>query len=135
MVRNESDLCGLELCLLPDRYGIVKLDSGVKPPPWLNWSASFISVTRTAEELSIIAPCDDIPVGVPGLRDLRLFGVTGPLSMDAVGIMHGLTSPLADAGIWILALSTHDTDYLVVRDSTLAAAVQALGSRFRVLGA
>ena len=38
---------------------------------------------------------------------------------DAVGVLAGITRQLAGAGMWVLAICTHDTDYVLVRASEL----------------
>jgi hypothetical protein len=83
-------------------------------------------VTRTDEELSIVLPEDSVPMDWKAERGWRCLKVLGPLDLGLVGILASLTSPLAEAGIPIFALSTYDTDYLLVHDADLARATGAL---------
>lgn len=73
----------------------------------------FLSVTRTAVEVSIVAasPIEGARVEGPW----RAFRVVGTLDFALTGILHSLTEPLAAAGISVFAISTFDTDYLLVR--------------------
>ena len=88
--------------------------------------SGFCSVTRTHDELSIICAQDAVPSDVRAERDRRLLGVDGPLDFSLVGILAQLSTTLADAGISIVAVSTFDTDYLLVREQDVARAVDAL---------
>jgi hypothetical protein len=52
--------------------------------------------------------------------------VAGKLPFDATGILASIAVPLANGGVPIFAISTFDTDYLLVRESSLDAAVRLL---------
>jgi hypothetical protein len=84
------------------------------------------SITRTTDELSVVAPMTSIPASVPMTGPWRAFQVEGPLEHDLVGVLAGLAAPLAAGGISIFALSTFDTDYLLVSDERLEDATSAL---------
>jgi hypothetical protein len=56
----------------------------------------------------------------------RALAVVGPIEFNAVGILASLAAPLATAGVSIFALSTYDTDTILVRDSALPATFAAL---------
>jgi len=104
---------------------VCRLPADAAAPPIPDRAALF-SVTRTSEELSIVCPAADAPPDAkvePGWRALR---VEGPLDFGLTGILASLAQPLADAGIPIYALSTYDTDYVLVRASALEAATVAL---------
>jgi hypothetical protein len=115
----------LTLLVLRERLAVCQFDRHAPFPEWAA-AASFVSLTRTPEELSIICPQDRVPAGVradPGWRCLR---VAGAIPLTAVGVMASLTAPLAAAGVSVLPLGTFDTDYLLVRDGDLVRAVEAL---------
>ena len=82
---------------------------------------------RTDDELSILCHEERVPDGVRAERGFRCLRVAGSLDFSAVGILHALVEPLARARISLLALSTFDTDYLLVRDEDWPAATRALG--------
>jgi len=67
-----------------------------------------------------------VPAGTQCERDFAALGVEGTLAPDLVGVMVSIATPLADAGIPVLAIGTYDTDYVLVRESDLEAAVAAL---------
>jgi hypothetical protein len=113
------------LVLLPNTFAVCKLSHDAPIPSWAT-AASFFAITRTADELSVVCLEDVVPEGLPyegGWRSLR---VAGTVPFSAVGILASLTAPLAEAGISIFAVSTFDTDYLLVKEKDLAAAVRAL---------
>ena len=85
-------------------------------------------MTRTAEELSIV--CDDaaVPSDVRAERDFAVFRVAGTIDFSVVGLLATLTRALADAGVSVFALSTFDTDYLLVRTRDLPRARGVLAS-------
>ncbi|MDP6779691.1 MAG: ACT domain-containing protein [Candidatus Latescibacteria bacterium] len=115
----------LKLAALEPTYAICRLDGGSPVPEWAK-SASFVSVTRTPEELSIVCPQDGVPVVVTCDGDWRCLRVEGTLDLSLVGILASLAGALADAGVSVFAVSTYDTDYLLVRARDLAAAEAAL---------
>jgi hypothetical protein len=95
-------------------YAVHRLAPGADIPAEA-WDAPFVSVSRSAEELSIVTGngidiASECKVG-PWLA----YRVPGTLDFSMTGIMSALTSPLAQAGIGILGVSTYDTDYLLVR--------------------
>jgi uncharacterized protein len=115
----------LTLILLPDRFAVCRL-SGQDPVPAWAWTGSLCSITRSAEELSIVCAQEAVPDAVTAERDWRALKVLGPLDFSLVGILARLTAPLAAAGISLFAISTYDTDYLLVKEERLAEAVAAL---------
>lgn len=86
----------------------------------------FYAVVRTTDELSIVCAAH-IPVEslatAAGWRGLK---VRGPLDLALTGILAHLSRILADAGIAIFAVSTFDTDYVLVPAAKLAIAIDAL---------
>ena len=116
----------LTLSLRPGLFAVCRLAPDQALPAWLDWSADLASVTRTADELSIVCPTDQVPDGVTAERDWRAFKVEGPLDFALIGILAELSGALAKAGVSLFALSTYDTDYLLVRSADLAGAADAL---------
>lgn len=116
----------LPLELLPQSLAVCRLAPNADLPSWANASASFLTISRTAEELSITAEQRVIPAEVPCERGYRGLRVRGPLPLDLIGILASLAGPLADAGISIFAISTYDTDYVLVKGADLEAARRAL---------
>lgn len=118
----------LTLRTLPSRLAVCRLDATATIPSWvqLGTSSSFLSVTRTDDELSIVCAQDVVPSDVKAERDWTALKVMGPLDFALTGILASLANPLGKAGISIFAMSTFDTDYLLVRADKLDQATQVL---------
>src|SRR5687768_7239758 len=86
----------LSLVVLPGTLAVCRLDAGADVPPWAS-SGAFVSVTRTADELSVVCPQGAVPAGVRHEAGWRCLRVAGPLEFTAVGVLAGLTVPLAEA--------------------------------------
>lgn len=118
----------LSLRVLPGSFALVRLDPALPVPAWASGGA-LSSVTRTADELSIVCEAERAPAGVAAHSDWRCLAVAGPLDLSAVGILAALTDALAEVGVSLFAISTFDTDYLLVRSAALETAVDALRRR------
>jgi hypothetical protein len=118
---------GLRLSVVAMDLTIARLEAGTAVPAWAT-AGEFFSVTRTPDELSVVVEHARIPSGVPADRGRCALKVAGQLPLSAVGILHSITGPLAGAGISIFAVSTHDTDYLLLKAEAMARAVQALSA-------
>lgn len=115
----------LRLSVLPGMFAICRLDPQAPIPASL-LRAAWVSITRTAAELSIVCAEELAPAEARCERGFRCLVVEGPLPFSAVGILASVAAPLAQAGIPILAVATHDTDYVLVRAERLEAARDAL---------
>jgi hypothetical protein len=115
----------MNLTLLPERFAIAKLPPTEPLPAWAT-QGDFFSITRTRDEFSIVTLEEHLPATVAANKGWRAFQVQGPINFSEVGILNSLTAPLAEAGISIFAISTHDTDYLLMRDEMIMQAVAVL---------
>jgi hypothetical protein len=118
-------MSNLALLVLPDTFAICRLSPDAPIPDWV-LTGSFFSITRTADELSIVCFQSNVPSEIQCDRDWRCLKVEGPLDLSLIGILASLTAPLARAGIGIFAVSTYDTDYLLVPEKRLEEAVLVL---------
>ena len=113
---------------------VVRLEASSPFPAWLP-ADGFLSITRTAEEVSIVCPQSFVPSDVtaePGWGAIR---IEGPLDFNLVGILASIATVLADSGISLFAISTFETDYVLVREAKMSEAVAALrqaGHRVRI---
>jgi hypothetical protein len=114
----------LELSVLPDKLAVCRLDSGDESE--LKAATGLFSVTRTAEELSVVCPEQDAPEGSQVSAGWRALEVSGPIDHTATGVLASIASPLAEAGVPLFPLATFDTDYVLVRDADLGRALEAL---------
>ena len=118
----------------PERLAICRFPSSQPPPAWVIHSeAAFFSITRTPDELSVVCAEDDLPPSVTGAEaGWRAFSLEGPIPFNEVGVLAGIVAPLSAAGIPVFALSTYDTDYVLVREADLARAIERLRGAFEV---
>ncbi len=117
---------GLDLALLPGRFAVGRLAADQPLPA--DPGGVLFALSRSADELSVLAEEGRTPPGARVESGLRALRVAGPLDFSLTGILAALTAPLAEAGVPIFALSTYDTDYLLVPERALAQAVNALES-------
>jgi hypothetical protein len=115
----------VSLRLLDGELGVCRLPAGA-PAPEVPATAALFALTRTADELSVVCAVGDAPPGAAVEPGWRALAVRGPLDFALTGILASLAGPVAEAGIPIFAISTYDTDYVLVRESDLAAASDAL---------
>lgn len=113
------------LRLLPERLAVCRFDPHTTLPSTV-WEGSFVSVTRTADELSVVLPEALLQPGWLAQTGARAFQVVGPLDFSLVGILSRLAAPLAEAGVPIFVVSTYDTDYLLVWEVDLPRAREVL---------
>lgn len=117
----------LTLQLIPGEFAICRLAPTEPVPAWAD-SATFSSVTRNADELSILCPAAPVPATVKHERGWRLLKLAGPFDFAAVGILASVLTPLAGVRISSLAVATFDTDYILVKADTLDATLRTLES-------
>jgi hypothetical protein len=117
-----------QLALLSDTFAVCRLEADAAVPSWAT-TGEFFSITRTAEELSIVCLQSLVPDGIRCERDWRGFQLAGPIPFSTVGVLASLVTPLAEAGISMFAISIFDTDYLLVKASDLARAIDALRAK------
>jgi uncharacterized protein len=110
------------LRLLPDHFGVMKLTPPQAFPVWLTQATLFF-VAQTEDEYSIMCPQTYIPAGVEYAPDYRCFRVDGDLAFDEIGVVARVSKPLADEGLSLFLMSTHDRDYVLVRQKDLEAAI------------
>ncbi|MBB75494.1 MAG: hypothetical protein CMJ75_13390 [Planctomycetaceae bacterium] len=115
-----------QLQTLADTFAICRLAAADPIPAWAE--GGVVSITRTAEELSIVCSQQRVPQQVTHEGDWRCLRVVGPLDFSLVGVLSALSGTLAAAGISLFAISTFQTDYLLVRQTDLAAAVTSLAA-------
>lgn len=115
----------------PERLAICRLPAAAAVPPWAQ--GGFVTVSRTAQELSVVCAQRFVPAEVQHDRDKVAFGIVGVVPMTSVGILASLCRALADASVPVFVISTYDTDWLLVsapRFDAARAALAAQGHRF-----
>lgn len=125
----------LQLEILPSVLAVCRLGADEPLPDWA-LAGTFISITRTSDELSIVCLQEEVPPDVRCEKGWRCLRVEGPLEFSEIGVLASLTAALAAADVSLFALSTFDTDYLLVGEGDLERAVTALrGAGHQVEGA
>ena len=114
-----------ELSLLAETFTICQLAPDAAVPEWAT-QGQFFSITRTSEELSVIAESGFVPERLRTELSWRVMKLQGPFDFSEVGVLAALVQPLAAAGVSIFAVSTFDTDYLLVQCSQLREAISGL---------
>ena len=106
----------LHLMRHPDRLVVARLAAG-EEPKWDVFGGAFSSITRTADETSIMCDAHLVPADVRQEGPYIPFEVAGPLDFELVGVMHDLLTPVVAGRISILAMSTYDTDWVLVPEA------------------
>lgn len=116
----------LILDLLQGNFVICRLPSSSSLPSWA-YAGPFISITKTDDELSIITIDDHrLPKDIQCERNWKCLKLKGPFSFDLTGVLASILTPLANAEIPILAVSTFDTDYVLIKEKNLPIAIDVL---------
>lgn len=118
----------LRISLLPGPMSVCRLGAGSEAPIWA-MEGGFFSVTRAGEELSVVCPEGAAPEGTRCEGGWRALKLEGPFEFSEVGVLLSVAAPLAEAGVGIFAVSTFDTDYVLVKKEQLGPAVTALRGR------
>jgi hypothetical protein len=113
------------LTLLPGRFAVSRMHPETAVPAWAE-GGWFCNVVRTREELSVVCEEAAVPAGVTTNRGWRMLKVQGPIPFEEAGVLAAIAGPLASAGLPIFAVSTFDTDYVLVREEAIEAALLAL---------
>jgi len=115
----------LTLETLSTVFAVCRLDAAAPIPSWA-YTGDFFSVSKTSDELSIVCPQSNVPHDVKAEKNWRCLKVKGQLDFALTGILASLATPLAEAKISIFAISTFDTDYLMIKQQDFDRAISAL---------
>ncbi len=118
----------LTLLVLAGELAVVRLPPDAHVPPWAFTPVrgTLWSMTRTDEELSLVRAAEAVPSDARAERGWRARRVAGTIDFSQTGVLASVLAPLGEAAISIFAVSTFDTDYVLVRERALAAAIDAL---------
>jgi hypothetical protein len=119
-----AEFAGQRFHVLPGLFAVCRLDRNT---PWPAWArGAFVSVTATADELSVVCEAAAVPLAIQADREWRVLKVVGPFAFTTTGVLASLAAPLAQAGVSLLAIATYETDYLLVKSETIDHAVATL---------
>jgi hypothetical protein len=124
----------MRLSIVACDLAVCRLGAQEAVPRWAKVGLEFLSVTRTLDELSIVCDTKVVPAGVRSESGWTAIKVEGPLDFGIIGTLASLLTPLANAGVPVFAVSTFDTDYVLVRKSMVDRAktvLEGAGHDFR----
>jgi hypothetical protein len=110
---------------LPGPYAIVRLAADAPVPEWAT-KGEFTSITRTPDELSIVCPADNLPRDVNSLHHWICLKLEGPFPFELTGVLLSFIDPLSRNGVPIFAISTYDTDYVLIQEEFVGIAMGRL---------
>lgn len=111
--------------LLKGNFAVCRLDNTETIPSWSK-NGEFFSITKTSEELSIVCAEENIPNDIKCEKHWRVIKIEGPLDFSLIGILASISTTLAQKGISIFAISTYDTDYILVKSKDIDNTISAL---------
>ena len=115
----------LKFFVLEIDLAVCRLAPDAQIPAWA-WQGVFFCVTRAIDELSIVCPADLVPEGVRAERGWVALKIDGQFPFSLTGVLSSFLHPLAEAQIPIFAVSTFDTDYVLVKRDQRKLAIEAL---------
>ena len=121
------DSTKIVLSILEETYIIHKLDQSTNLPEELI-ECEFYSLSNSREELSLVCPEKMLIQSENSSPNWKCMKVAGPLDLKLTGILAGLSDTLSRAKISIFAISTFETDYILIQKQVLETAKSALKS-------
>lgn len=115
----------LTMKLLEETFCVVRLEKDSEIPIWIN-KDSFYSITKTDDELSIVCLQASVPKYSKMEKDWRILKIEGVLDFSLIGILAAISTLLAENKISIFAISTYDTDYILVKNDKIESAIKIL---------
>ena len=125
MAKLSTHLHQLKFRQLPGTYAIVRLSPGASVPDWA-MKGDFTSITRTADELSIVCSTENLSPDVHSSHRWICLKLKGPFRFSLTGLLQSFIGPLSYSQISIFAISTYDTDYVLVQEPDIEHALDAL---------
>lgn len=113
----------MEIKVLEDEFTVSKL----KDSEDIDFTEEFCFCGKTDEEISLVCKTDSVPENILEREDgWRAFRIEGVLDFSLTGILAKISTILADSKIGIFAISTFNTDYILVKEENLRKAIKAL---------
>ncbi len=110
---------------LPGLYAIIRFAPGAIIPNWAT-KGDFTSITHTADELSIVCSMENLPADVDSQHRWICLKLEGPFAFSQTGILLSFIEPLSYKNVPIFAISTYDTDYVLVQEEHSQSAFDTL---------
>jgi uncharacterized protein len=106
-------------------YIVARLAPDEAVPLWAS-RGEFTSVSRSADELSIVCAAENLPHDIEAKLHWICLKLEGPFAFSLTGVLLAFIEPLSSKGIPIFAVSTYDTDYVLIQEEWIGAALNAL---------
>lgn len=117
---------GMELEVMKQRFAVCKLSS----MQGINWQDELCFLSRTDQEISLVCQAEHVPeTAICAEKNWRAFRIRGQLDFALVGVLSRIAGILAEGGISIFAVSTYDTDYVLVREANFDRTLGLLGEK------
>ena len=121
-MQNKSKL---KFRMLLGAYAIVRFAPDAAVPLWAT-KGEFTSITRTHDELSIVCPAENVSEEVKSPHRWMCLKLEGPFPFSQTGVLLSFIEPLSGNKIPILAMSTYDTDYVLIQEEFVDSALKNL---------
>jgi uncharacterized protein len=115
----------LDITIMPSRFAICQLRKDEPLPAWV-FQSSFYSVSKTADELSVVCEEHLVRGEVKKSTGWRLLKINAVLDLSLTGITAQFSTTLAKAGVNLSVIATYNTDYILVEEVKLETAIEAL---------
>lgn len=115
----------LNYSVLAGRFAVCRMAPDVAVPEWAIVS-KFFSITRSMAELSVVCEEKYVPTGIQTEGGWACIQLHGPFPFQMTGVLAGVLNPLAEIGIGIFAVSTFDSDYILIKAGQVLAADDAM---------
>ena len=121
----------MKLKTLPYAFTVCRLADASE----IDLKMDFYFLARTDEELSLVCRTEDTPANTAARDDgWRAFRIEGVLDFSLIGILSRLSAILAENKIGIFAVSTYNTDYILVKEEHFNRALQVLAENGYTIG-
>ncbi|HZQ67031.1 MAG TPA: ACT domain-containing protein [Terriglobales bacterium] len=110
---------------LQGSFAICQLPARAPTPAWA-LAGSFTSISRSDDELSVVCPQAQVPAEIDSDGGWACLKLEGPFPFSETGILSSFIGPLSAEAIPIFAISTYDTDYVLVKEGFLDRALSTL---------
>ena len=123
----------LQFEVLPKRFAVCQLEMTKPLPNWL-FSSSFYTLSKTANELSVVCEEDLVQDEIVKSVGWRLLKINAVLDLSLTGITAQFSTALENAGVNLSVIATYNTDYILEEEAKLTTAIEALrGAGFEVI--
>lgn len=118
MTESGNHRSGVQIDVLPGTYAICRLPVDAPVPP-LPPADGLRSITVTDREVSIVCRESDVPAGAEVDGGWSALYLAGSMPFDLAGVLVSVLAPISAAGLGVFALSTFDSDVVLVRAAAL----------------